>query len=70
MKYPKESNSVFALSVIEPIVQETFELDGENALEVALTKSLELGVTLNVDMKDELHRAVEALHSLPTISPR
>ncbi|XP_027166714.1 uncharacterized protein LOC113766758 [Coffea eugenioides] len=70
MKYPEESNSVFALSVIEPIVQEIFELDGENALEVALTKHLELGVILKVDMKDELHQAVEALHSLPTISPR
>ncbi|XP_071906754.1 uncharacterized protein [Coffea arabica] len=70
MKYPEESKSVFALSVIEPFVQETFELDGEDALEVALTKHLELGVTLDVDMRDELHHAVEALHSLPTVSPR
>ncbi|XP_027158126.1 uncharacterized protein LOC113759750 [Coffea eugenioides] len=70
MKYPEESNSVFALSVIEPIVQEIFELDGKDALEVALTKPLELGVALNMDMRDELHRAVEALHSLPTVSPR
>ncbi|XP_071906833.1 uncharacterized protein [Coffea arabica] len=70
MKYPEESNSIFALSVIEPLVQETFELDGKDALEVALTKHLELGVTLDVDLRDELHHAVETLHSFPTVSPR
>ncbi|XP_027157543.1 uncharacterized protein LOC113759177 [Coffea eugenioides] len=70
MKYPEDSNSIFALSVIEPLVQETFELGGEDALQVALTQHLELGVTLDVDMRDKLHHAVEALHSLPTIQPR
>ncbi|XP_027156892.1 uncharacterized protein LOC113758056 [Coffea eugenioides] len=52
------------------IFEETFELDGEDALEVALTKHLELGVTLDVDMRDELHHTIEAVHSLPTVSPR
>nr|XP_027123738.1 uncharacterized protein LOC113740333 [Coffea arabica] len=70
MKYPEESNSVFALSVIEPFVQETFELDGKDALEVALIKHLELGVTLDVDLREDLLHAVEALHSLPPVSPR
>ena len=70
MKYSEESNSVFALSVIEPIVQKVFELDSKDALEVTLTKSLELGLALNVDMRDELHYTVEALHLLPPISPR
>ncbi|XP_027174360.1 uncharacterized protein LOC113773971 [Coffea eugenioides] len=70
MKYPEESNSIFVLSVIEPFVQETFELNGEDALEVALTKHFELGVTLDVDMRNELHHTVEALHSLSTVSPR
>ncbi|XP_027064788.1 uncharacterized protein [Coffea arabica] len=69
MKYPEGSNSVFALIVIELLVQETFELDGKDALEVALTKHLELGVTPDVDMRDKLHRAIEPLHSLPTIHP-
>ena len=45
-------------------------MDGENTLEVALTKPLELGVALNVDMRDELHHAVEILYSLLTIPPR
>ncbi|XP_027151296.1 uncharacterized protein LOC113751471 [Coffea eugenioides] len=70
MKYPEGSNSVFTLSVIEPLVQETFELGGGDALQVALTKYLELGVTPDVDIRDELHQAIEALHSLPTIQPR
>ncbi|XP_027156212.1 uncharacterized protein LOC113756982, partial [Coffea eugenioides] len=70
MKYPEESNSVFALSVIEPFVQETFELDGKDAMEVALIKHLELGVTLDVDLREDLLHAVEALHSLPPVSPR
>ncbi|XP_071918962.1 uncharacterized protein [Coffea arabica] len=62
MKYPEESNSVFALSVIEPFVQEIFELEGEDALEVALAKHLELGVTHDVDLRGDLLHAVEALH--------
>ncbi|XP_027158344.1 uncharacterized protein LOC113759962 [Coffea eugenioides] len=70
MKYPDEANSVFALSVIEPLVQETFKLDGDDALAVALAKHLELGATPDVELSDELYRAVEALHSLPPISPR
>ena len=45
-------------------------MNGKDALEVALTKHLELGETLDVDIRVELHHAVEALHSLPTISPR
>ncbi|XP_027155287.1 uncharacterized protein LOC113755768 [Coffea eugenioides] len=70
MKYPDEANSNFTLSIIEPLVQDTFELDGGDALAVALAKHLELGATLDVEISDELYRAVEALHSFPSISPR
>ncbi|XP_027169524.1 uncharacterized protein LOC113769259 [Coffea eugenioides] len=70
MKYPDEANSVFALSVIEPLIQDTFELDGDDALAVALARHLEMGATLDVEISDELYRAVEALHSLPSLSPR
>nr|XP_027086696.1 uncharacterized protein LOC113708441 [Coffea arabica] len=59
MKYPEESNSVFALSVIEPFVQNIFELDGKDALEVALIKHLELGVTPNVDLRGDLAPELE-----------
>ncbi|XP_027185158.1 uncharacterized protein LOC113783270 [Coffea eugenioides] len=70
MKYPNETNSVYALSVVEPLVQEIFELDGVDALAVALAKHLELGATPDVELSDELYRAVGALHSLPPLSPR
>ncbi|XP_071920743.1 uncharacterized protein [Coffea arabica] len=60
MKYPDEANSVFALSVIEPLVQDTFELDGDDTLAVALPKHLELRATFDVEISDELYRAVEA----------
>ncbi|XP_071923079.1 uncharacterized protein [Coffea arabica] len=70
MKYPDESNSVYALSVVEPLVQEIFELEGVDALAVALAKHLELGATPDVGLSDELYYAVGALHSLPPISPR
>nr|XP_027109067.1 uncharacterized protein LOC113728915 [Coffea arabica] len=48
----------------------TFEQDGKDALEVALTKHLELGATLSVEISDELYHAIEALHSLPSIFSR
>ncbi|XP_071939272.1 uncharacterized protein [Coffea arabica] len=70
MKYPDETNSVYALSVVEPLVQEIFKLDGVDALAVALAKHLELGATLDVEISDELYHAVGALHLLPPISPR
>nr|XP_027096108.1 uncharacterized protein LOC113716005 [Coffea arabica] len=70
MKYPDEANSVFALSIIEPLVQDTFELNRGDALEVALAKHLELGATLDVEISDELYHAVETLHSLPPFSLR
>nr|XP_027107427.1 uncharacterized protein LOC113727460 isoform X1 [Coffea arabica]XP_027107428.1 uncharacterized protein LOC113727460 isoform X1 [Coffea arabica]XP_027107429.1 uncharacterized protein LOC113727460 isoform X1 [Coffea arabica]XP_027107430.1 uncharacterized protein LOC113727460 isoform X1 [Coffea arabica]XP_027107431.1 uncharacterized protein LOC113727460 isoform X1 [Coffea arabica]XP_027107433.1 uncharacterized protein LOC113727460 isoform X1 [Coffea arabica]XP_027107434.1 uncharacterized prot len=69
MNYSEESNSVFALSIIESLIQKTFELDREDALRVALAKHLELELTLDVKISDELYRTVEApkleLKSLP-----
>ena len=58
------------MSVIEPLVQKTFELDGEDALVLILAKHLELGAALDIEINDELYRAVEALHSLPPIFSR
>ena len=70
MKYSEESNSVFVLSVIEPLVQETIELEGEDALGVILVRHLELGATLSVKISDEFYRAIETLHSLSPIFSR
>ena len=40
MKYPSKSHSIFGISIINPVVQEAFELNGRNELEVALIKHL------------------------------
>ena len=53
MKYLEKSNSIFALNVITPLVLGVFEFDGKDELEIALTKHLELGATLNVELSDE-----------------
>nr|XP_027088569.1 uncharacterized protein LOC113709926 [Coffea arabica] len=50
MKYPDEANSVFALSIIEPLVHDTFELNRGDALEVALAKHLELEQLLRYEL--------------------
>ncbi|XP_071933208.1 uncharacterized protein [Coffea arabica] len=52
------------------LVQETFELNGEDTLEVVLAKHLHLGATLSMEISDELYHVVETLHSLPPISSR
>nr|XP_027116756.1 uncharacterized protein LOC113734391 [Coffea arabica] len=70
MKYSDEANSVFALSIIEPLVHDTFELNRGDALKVALAKHLELGATPDVELSDVLYCAVGALHSLPQIPSR
>ena len=45
MKYPSDTYIVFAVSMIDPMVQKIFEINGRNELEVYLTKYLELGTT-------------------------
>ncbi|XP_071906166.1 uncharacterized protein [Coffea arabica] len=64
MKYPFESHSVFAVSVINPVVQEVFELNGKAELEVTLIKHLELKTTYDVDISSKLKHMVELLQSL------
>ena len=70
MKYPPESHFVFAASVINPVVQEVFELNGKDELEVALTKHLELKATYDVELSVELKHTVGALQSLASTTSR
>ncbi|XP_027166293.1 uncharacterized protein LOC113766283 [Coffea eugenioides] len=67
MKYPPESHSVFAASVINPVVQEVFELNGRDELEVAFTKHLELEANYDVELSAELKHTIEALQSLAPV---
>ncbi|XP_027158006.1 uncharacterized protein LOC113773887 [Coffea eugenioides] len=72
MKYPSNSNvsSVFSVSAIDPVVQEVFETDGRDELEVALTKHLELETTPEVEWSEDLKCTIGALHSLQTTTKR
>ncbi|XP_071905840.1 uncharacterized protein [Coffea arabica] len=72
MKYPSNSNfsSVFSVSAIDPVVQEVFETDGRDELEVALTKHLELETTPQVEWSEDLKCTIGALHSLQTTTKR
>ncbi|XP_071905713.1 uncharacterized protein [Coffea arabica] len=68
MKYPSNSNfsSVFSVSAIDPVVQEVFETDGRDELEVALTKHLELETTPQVEVLPSVVQApVLELKPLP-----
>ncbi|XP_027171986.1 uncharacterized protein LOC113771612 [Coffea eugenioides] len=64
MKYPCHSNAVFAVSIIDPLVQEVFEIDGRDELEVAITKHLDLEAACEMELDINLQRMVGALHSL------
>ncbi|XP_027152312.1 uncharacterized protein LOC113752399 [Coffea eugenioides] len=64
MKYPCHSNAVFAVSIIDPLVQEVFEINGRDELEVAITKHLDLEVACEMELDINLQRMVGALHSL------
>ena len=56
MKYPStsSSNSIFVMSVIDPVVQEYFEIDSRDELEVVLTKHLELSTTHGRELDGKL----------------
>ncbi|XP_065623864.1 uncharacterized protein LOC111986231 [Quercus suber] len=55
MKYPDDDNPVFAIDVIDSLAQETFELDGKDGLEVAISKHLEKEneeLALSIDLQE------------------
>ena len=54
MKYPYDSNSIFAMSVIDLVVQKVFEINDRDELEVTQTKYLELVTTYDMELSDEL----------------
>ncbi|KAJ8619013.1 hypothetical protein MRB53_015199 [Persea americana] len=70
MKCPDQSNTVFSVSTIDPLVQEIFELSADDELAVALTKHLEPNSNLEVELNEDLKNVIGALQSLDSISPR
>ncbi|XP_027152279.1 uncharacterized protein LOC113752362 [Coffea eugenioides] len=67
MKYPSDSNvgSVFSVNVIDPVVQEIFEIEGRDELEVALTRHFESETTSGVELSEEFKCVIGSLQTLP-----
>ncbi|XP_027120195.2 uncharacterized protein [Coffea arabica] len=72
MKYPSDSNvsSVFSGNVIDPAVQEVFEIEGRDELEVTLTRHFKSVMTSRVELSEEFKRVIGALQTLPTTKIR
>ncbi|XP_071921840.1 uncharacterized protein [Coffea arabica] len=64
MKYPLDSHNAFAMSVIDPVIHEIFEIDGRDELQNVLTKHFELGLTCDMELGAELKCIVGALQSM------
>ncbi|KAH6834145.1 hypothetical protein C2S53_018002 [Perilla frutescens var. hirtella] len=70
MKYPADVSSVFQISIIDPLVQEVFELNCRDELEVALTHNLEVDEDELFEMNNELVETVPALQASKPYVPR
>ncbi|XP_027152120.1 uncharacterized protein LOC113752189 [Coffea eugenioides] len=70
MKYPSNSNvsSIFSVNsnAIDPAVQEVFEIEGRDELEVALIRHFESETTSGVELSENLKCVIGTLQSLPT----
>nr|XP_027088748.1 uncharacterized protein LOC113710103 [Coffea arabica] len=64
MRYPTETDFVCSISVINPELQEVFQLNVEDELQVALTNSLKLNTNCGMELSANLKHMVEALQTL------
>ncbi|XP_071906819.1 uncharacterized protein [Coffea arabica] len=72
MKYPSDSNvgSVFSINVIDPAIQEVFEIEGRDELEVVLTRHFESETTSGVELSEVLKCVIGSLQTSPTTKTR
>ncbi|XP_026435995.1 uncharacterized protein LOC113333806 [Papaver somniferum] len=74
MRYPSDVHSCFSMNVIDSLAQQTFELDGDDALEKSIIKSLDFGkhddMKNDIEMCDELKEVIFSLATLQELSPR
>jgi len=66
MKYPDDDNPVYSIDVIDSLVQEDFELDGKDELEVAISKHLEKE-NEELALSTDLQETVAALNDFPKL---
>jgi hypothetical protein len=64
MKYPGDDNHVYSIDVIDSLVQEVFELNGKDGLEVAISNHLEKE-NEEVALSTDLQETVAALNDFP-----
>ncbi|XP_027124316.2 uncharacterized protein [Coffea arabica] len=65
MRYPCHSNAIFAMSVIDPLVQEVFEINSRDELETAITKHLDLEATCEMELDVSLQRMAPEVELKP-----
>ncbi|XP_062151973.1 uncharacterized protein LOC133860367 [Alnus glutinosa] len=66
MKYPGDDNLVYSIDIIDSLAQETFELDGKDGLEVAISKHLEKE-NEELALSTDLQETVAALNNFPKL---
>ena len=65
MRYPSHVHSVFNIDIIDSLVRQAYQLDGEDKLEVVFSKHLDLGnEKVQLALSDHVEEAIESLHLL------
>ena len=67
MRYPSNINPVFAVNIIDSLVQKSFKQNSKDSLEYAIANSLEMDGNDENEKSPELKDSIAALHSLPKI---
>ena len=68
MKNPADDNSIFSIDVIEPLVQETFELNHEDPLISALNNSLGASKEHAFSLSTQVHEVLAQLDALGVLA--
>ena len=71
MRYLNDVHSVFNIDIIDSLMQQAYEIDGEDKLEIVLSKHLDLGnEKIELAWSDHVEEAIESLYLLPPKNAR
>ncbi|XP_026396151.1 uncharacterized protein LOC113290780 [Papaver somniferum] len=74
MRYLSDVHSCFSVDVVDSLAQQMFELDGDDALDKAIIKSLDcanhIDMKSDIEMYDEIKEVICSLTALQELSPR
>jgi len=65
MKYPRETHSLNFVDIVDPLVEEVYELNQGDALECVLSKSLSMKDEMDFDISDEMTSLIHHLDEQP-----